>query len=234
MMVKVKICGLTNLADALVALTSGADYLGFILYPPSPRGITADELGVLLANLRAHPEATPILTRPNRPSLVGVFVNETAEHVAGLLDRLGLDLAQLSGNEDPSQLKDSTSPLHRRAYKTIRPKSSEDFEIEASRFLDSHDLIPEPTRPVLLIDTPHNTLYGGTGETGNWDRSAVLAVRVPGLMLAGGLNPDNVNDAVLRVNPFAVDTASGVEKYPGRKDYDLVRAFIKNAKHIST
>ena len=89
---------------------------------------------------------------------------------------------------------------------------------------------PNSTGPSLLLDTPYGRLYGGSGETGDWSIAAALAARLPGLMLAGGLTPDNVAAAVARVRPYAVDVASGVESAPGRKDHALVRAFVTNAR----
>lgn len=226
-MVRVKICGITTAEDAMVALKAGADYLGFIFYPPSPRGITPDAAERLTVELRVHPETGPLLAGSNRPLLVGVFVNERAEAAAAILDRCQLDLAQLSGDEAPSLVADPASPLFGRAYKALRPRALD----EARRDAERHAAPANPANtPRLLLDTPHGQLYGGSGETGDWAVGAALAAGIPGLMLAGGLTPANVGEAVRRVRPFAVDVASGVEAAPGRKDHALVRAFIANAK----
>jgi phosphoribosylanthranilate isomerase len=217
---KVKICGITNLEDALVAVEAGADYLGFIFYPPSKRSIEVKAAQCIVSHLRSQAHC---------PRLVGVFVNETAAHMAGVLDLCQLDLAQLSGEEVPALIGDYNSPLYGRAFKALRPTSLAEAEADAEWFLPPQ---PDPNHPALLIDTYHPTLRGGSGETGDWDMSARLARAIPGLMLAGGLTAVNVAAAVRQVNPFAVDVASGVEASPGQKDPDLVRAFIANAKKI--
>ncbi|MFN2125908.1 MAG: phosphoribosylanthranilate isomerase [Candidatus Promineifilaceae bacterium] len=216
--VKVKICGITNLQDALVAVEAGADYLGFILFPPSKRSIPVGTLKTLVNQLRQQPYC---------PMLVGVFVNETLPTMAQILEDCRLDLAQLSGEEVPSMVADRQSILYGRAYKGIQPASQTEAEVEAEWYA-------VPNRPdhlpSLLVDTFHPTLRGGTGETGDWSVSALLAQQYPSLMLAGGLSAENVAEAVRRVRPFAVDVASGVESEPGKKDHDQVRSFIERAK----
>jgi phosphoribosylanthranilate isomerase len=250
-MTKIKICGITNLEDALTAAAAGADYLGFIFYPPSPRAITPETATAVAAQLRAGEKC---------PILVGVFVNETAERMAAILDQCQLDLAQLSGEEVPSLIGDPQSPLYGRAYKALRPTSFTEAEAEAEWYLPPDNprplspppgdgLLPgdrfrqdfDPARssvqaaavPRLLIDTHHPTLRGGTGQTGDWQMIAQLAETIPGLMLAGGLTPDNVAEAVAQVRPFAVDTASGVESGPGKKDGEKVRRFVTAVRRSS-
>ena len=218
MSVKVKICGITNLEDAQVAVESGADYVGFIFYPPSKRAIELNNAKQIVQVLRE---------RPDCPLLVGVFVNETAAFMAQVLKECQLDLAQLGGEEVPSLVADSQSPLFGRAYKGIRPASQTEAEVEAEWYIVADRPVFIPS---LLVDTYHPTLRGGTGETGDWTLSAALAQQYPGLMLAGGLNAGNVSEAVKTVRPFAVDVASGVEAQPGKKDNALVRTFIKKAK----
>jgi phosphoribosylanthranilate isomerase len=224
--VKVKICGLTRAADALAALDAGADYLGFILYPPSPRAIAPHDAADLVAELRAARRG--FFARPEPPLLVGVFVNEPPAGIAKVLERCGLDLAQLSGDEAADSVTDPASPLFGRAYKAIRPRTLADAAAQATQYTDG--LSGMPLQPCLLVDTPHQALYGGTGETGDWAIAATLASTIPGLMLAGGLTPDNVAAAVATVRPFAVDVAGGVESAPGQKDHRLVADFIHNAK----
>ncbi|WP_420632152.1 phosphoribosylanthranilate isomerase [Candidatus Leptofilum sp.] len=223
-MMKVKICGITNLADAETAVTAGADYLGFIFYLPSKRSVDINTAKAIVQTLRAA---------PNCPVLVGVFVNETGEHTAEILDEVGLDLAQLSGEEVPFLVGDEQSPIYGRCYKALRPTSLAEAKADAEWYsVTSNRLsVNSNQSPSLLIETYHPTLRGGTGETGNWEMSAQLAQSNPGLMLAGGLNAENVAEAVRLVRPFAVDVASGVEAYPGKKDPTLVRAFIHNAKN---
>ncbi len=221
MSVKVKICGITNLEDALAAVEAGADYLGFIFYPPSKRAV---EVNV------AREIAQAVQLLPGSPLLVGVFVNETGAEMVRVMDICHLDLAQLSGEEVPFLVADKLSPLYGRAYKGIRPASFTEAEVEAEWYAVPDR--PEPL-PSLLVDTYHPTLRGGTGETGDWALSAELAQQYAGLMLAGGLSAANVAEAVQQVRPFAVDVASGVEARPGKKDHALVRSFITEAKNAS-
>jgi phosphoribosylanthranilate isomerase len=215
---KVKICGITNLEDALTAVEAGADYLGFIFYPPSKRAISLKKAHWLVSNLR---------TLPNCPLLVGVFVDETAEYMAHVLDLCQLDLAQLSGNEVPSLVGDEKSAIYGRAYKALRPSTFAEAEADAEWYIAP--LLHEG-QPALLMETYHPTLFGGTGETGDWHIGAQLAQQIPRFMLAGGLTAANVATAVQQVQPYAVDVASGIEASPGKKDPELVRAFIANAK----
>ena len=159
--------------------------------------------------------------------MVGVFVNESGEQMAQTLDYCQLDLAQLSGEEVPALVGDEKSPIYGRSYKAIRPASFLEAEADTEWYTPDD---PHPVAPTILIDTYHPTLRGGTGETGDWALSAQLAEKTPRLMLAGGLTADNVATAVAQVHPFAVDVASGVEAKPGKKEPNLVRAFIHNAK----
>jgi phosphoribosylanthranilate isomerase len=221
---KVKICGITNLEDALVAAEAGADYLGFIFYPPSPRAVEPAAARDIAAHIRQ--------TMPNPPLMVGVFVNESAESIARTLDETGLDMAQLSGEELPSLAGDPKSPLYGRAYKAIRPATAAEAEVEAEWYaVQPSSVIRHPS---LLVDTYHPTLRGGTGIEMEWGIVVYLFEHTPGIMLAGGLRPDNVAAAIGQLRPFAVDVASGVEAYPGKKDPDKVRAFIANAKTSSS
>lgn len=228
---KVKICGLTNLADAQTAVSAGADYLGFIFYPPSKRAIEVAAARRIVAELRAAPQC---------PLLVGVFVNETAQKMAEVLATCQLDFAQLSGEEVPALVGDANSPVYGRAYKALRPASFAEAEAEAEWYLPPEYEAEfgrqqgEQMPPGLLLDTYHPTLRGGTGETGDWSAAAALAGQIAGLMLAGGLTVANVAEAVRCVRPFAVDVASGVEAAPGRKDPQLVREFVRLAKQAES
>ena len=217
--VQVKICGLTNLEDAELAAELGADFLGFILYPPSKRGTNSADVAAIVKELRK---------RPSCPTLVGVFVNETPEFVLETIDQCGLDIAQLHGEEVPSQINDPNSILHGRAYKALRPQTLVEAEADAEWYIAEHPDI----QPTIMIDAYHPELYGGTGELSDWEIGKTITQMTDGLMLAGGLTADNVAQAVTEVRPFAVDVASGVEASPGVKNHDLLRQFIKNAKSI--
>ncbi|MFT5193232.1 MAG: phosphoribosylanthranilate isomerase [Cellvibrionaceae bacterium] len=216
---QVKICGLTRLEDAKVAAEAGADFLGFILYPPSKRGTTAENVAEIVKSLR---------TLPNCPVLVGVFVNEPPETVLETINQCGLDLAQLHGEEVPSQINDPNAILHGRAFKVLRPQSLIEAEADAEWYIAECPGL----WPTILIDAYHPELYGGTGELSDWEVGKAITHMTNGLMLAGGLTVDNVAKAVAEVQPFAVDVASGVEASPGIKDHELVRAFIRNAKSV--
>lgn len=226
-MVKVKICGLTRFEDAAAALQSGADYLGFILYPPSPRAITPEAVRSLVADLKSSlPEE---FARLEPPKLVGVFVNQSTTDMAYVLATCDLDMAQLSGNEKGQEFVDLLPPLSGQVYKAIRPASIDEAIHQIDQFAKLSSGA-HPFTPSLLIDTPHRALYGGTGQAGDWGLAAEIAARTPRLMLAGGLKPDNVATAVQLVRPFAVDVAGGVEASPGIKDHSQIRAFIERAK----
>jgi len=214
-MTKVKICGLTTLADAIAAAEAGADFLGFVLWAGSKRAAEVERVAGICRHFQQM---------PNRPQLVGVFVNSSAIEMAAIMAHCGLDLAQLHGEEVPAIIGDPASPLYGRSYKALRPTSLAEAEAEAEWYLPPN---PCPNQPSLLIDAYHPTLRGGTGERGNWEMAAQLNAGIPGLMLAGGLTADNVAEAVTQVRPFAVDVASGVETRPGQKDYDKLNAFIQ-------
>ncbi len=217
-MTMVKICGLTNYADALVAAEAGANLLGFIIWPKSKRAISAENVRPIVEQLRE---------RKNCPTLVGVFVDDSAETVAQTLDYCGLDLAQLHGGEPPSFIGDESSPLFGRSYKAIRPQSYLEAEADAEWFLPENG---KPTAPQLMIDAYHPVLVGGTGEISDWDIAQRLTTQVPRLLLAGGLTPANVAQAIRETNAWGVDVASGVEAAPGKKEHALLRAFVANAK----
>ncbi|MBE2240010.1 MAG: phosphoribosylanthranilate isomerase [Caldilineaceae bacterium] len=210
----VKICGTTSLDDALVATEAGADLLGFILYPKSPRYVTPAAIATLVTQLRA--------AFSNPPELVGVFVNEAPATVLAVLEQTGLDLAQLHGDEPAADFRD----LAGRAFKAVRPTDL----AHALTLAEAFAPLSTATGPNLLLDAYHPHLYGGAGRKADWAAAAAVAQRVDRLLLAGGLTVENVADAVSSVRPWGVDVASGVEQAPGRKDHNLVRAFVAAAK----
>lgn len=217
-MIRVKICGITNVADAVMAMRAGADFLGFILYPKSPRYVALEEVAAIVTALRRYAGAAPL------PGFVGVFVNAAPESVAHVLEITGLDLAQLHGNESPAQVAE----VGGRAFKALRPTSQDEALADAERYWD---LGPAPG-PRLLIDAFAPHAYGGTGQAADWTAAAAVARRYPGLLLAGGLTPDNVGAAIDAVQPWGIDVSSGVEVTPGRKDPMKVRALMEAALAI--
>ena len=225
--IRVKICGITNRDDAIAALAVGADYLGFNLYPKSSRYIPPEKVKQMILDIgywvlgRLDPIPNTQYPIPNPPRFVGIFVNETVQGITDILTFTGLDYAQLHGDESPEYLQQ----LAGKAFKAVRPADAESARDAASRFapLGLHD------GPQLLIDAYDPAEYGGTGKKADWHVAAELAQRHPRLMLAGGLTPANVAQAIRAVRPWAVDVASGVEVSPGRKDHDAVRAFVRAA-----
>lgn len=201
-MVKVKICGITNLEDALQASACGADALGFVFYDKSPRCVTPEAAQAIIAAL------PPFVTT------VGLFVNEAPGRIREIADFCGLDVIQLHGDETPTECEFAP----RRTIKALRVKDAAslgghgDYRVAA-----------------LLLDAWVKDAYGGTGHSFNWALAAEVARQRP-VILAGGLTAENVAAAVAAVAPYAVDVSSGVEAAPGTKDPDKVAAFIATAK----
>ena len=200
-MVRIKICGITNLEDALLAADLGADALGFIFYPPSPRSVEQDAARAIIAQL------PPLVTT------VGVFVDEDAATVKELAARVGLDWLQLHGQETPEYCRS----LGRRAIKAFRIR-----DVNSLAGLAAYQGVVQ----ALLLDTYKKGQVGGTGETFNWDLAREAKKYGP-IILAGGLTAANVAQAIAFVQPQAVDLASGVEAAPGKKDPEKLRAFFK-------
>ena len=207
---KVKICGITNRDDAQAALDAGADLLGFNFYSKSPRYIVPEKARDIAAQVRSGGQ---------RPLLVGVFVNSVAEEIRSILEIAQIDLAQLHGDEPVNILEQ----LHGRGFKALRPTSEEEAGIDAEWFAPYG-----PNAPVLLVDAYRKDQYGGTGHTADWTIATKLAQRYP-ILLAGGLTPDNVAEAIRQVKPWGVDVASGVEVSPGKKDAAKMKLFVERA-----
>lgn len=199
---RVKICGITNLSDARHAASCGADALGFVFYPGSPRCVEPDMARRIIAEL------PPLITT------VGLFVNESPDRIRQVVALCGLDTVQLHGDEAPEQC--SYPPC--RVIKALRLQGP----VSAGTF---------SAYPVaaLLLDAYVPNQFGGTGHRCDWDQAAVVA-KAHRVILAGGLNPENVAEAVRRVRPYGVDVSSGVETQPGVKDQDKVARFIRMAK----
>jgi phosphoribosylanthranilate isomerase len=212
-MTTIKMCGITNIDDGCTAIEAGADLLGLIFYPSSPRYVTVETAAFIAGAIRG-------LYGEHAPRLVGVFVDEPQERLQAVLDAVGLDLAQLHGSEPPELIRG----LAPRAFKAVRPHT----QAEAQAALDTYrDTVPDdPRLPGLLVDAYHPEKLGGTGRVADPRLAEWLARRVR-LLLAGGLTPDNVGAAVEQIRPWGVDVSSGVELRPGTKDPARVRAFIQ-------
>lgn len=239
-MTKVKICGLTNLEDASVAVEAGADLLGFIFYEPSPRYVAPEKVKEIVSELRFGSDADFEIQHVQSkvwPIFVGVFVNESPERVAEIVEYCQLDAVQLHGDESPEDV----ARFERHAYKALRPKSPQEANLLVKRFTQSPNLqypvsnLQSPASnlqlPAFLLDAYHPTLYGGTGYVTDWDMSANIA-RQHSIMLAGSLTSTNVVEAIQAVEPWGVDVSSGVEAKKGQKDHDKVRAFVEAVRNI--
>jgi len=214
-MTLVKICGLTTLADARCALEAGADMLGFIFYPKSPRYVTPAQAASIVRALSSFGDRLP--------RFVGVFVDEPPERVRAVVDAVGLDLVQLHGGESVAEVQ----ALAPRAFKALRPQGLDQALEEVERYRPA--FVDDDAVPQLLVDAYHPQHMGGTGTRADVSTAQALAGRVL-LLLAGGLNPENVAGAVAQVRPWGVDVSSGVEASKGRKDHALVRAFVQAVK----
>lgn len=213
-MLKIKICGITSLEDGLAAAQAGADYLGFVFHPQSPRYVTAAQAQAITAGVRRQ-------FREKAPRGVGVFVNTPPAQVRYVLYTAGLHYAQLHGDEGPEQLAEQRG----RAYKALRPASL----VEALDGAVQYGGLGPQAGPQLLLDAYQPAAYGGTGTRADWALAAAVAQRIPRLLLAGGLTPQNVFAAVEAVKPWGVDVSSGVEAAPGRKDPNKLREFVRAA-----
>jgi phosphoribosylanthranilate isomerase len=206
-MTLVKVCGVTNLEDALAALDAGADMLGFNFYRRSPRYVTPAEARGVVERL------------PEGVTCVGVFVNEpTPEAVINIASEAGLGAVQLHGDETPEFCESL------RGLTTIKAlRVGADF---------THESAAAYRTDAVLLDAYVAGERGGTGHTFDWTLAALTRERVPRLFLAGGLNPDNIAAAIAAVRPYAVDVCSGVETSPGRKSPELMRRFVERVKSV--
>ncbi|MFN2110011.1 MAG: phosphoribosylanthranilate isomerase [Anaerolineae bacterium] len=228
-MVYVKICGITNLEDARCAAEAGADFLGFIFYPPSPRYIAPEQAGEITQAIR-----TEFADASQR--FVGVFVDEPINAVRATIETAGLDLVQLHGTETPADI----AALAPYAFKALRPQTLTEAQEAMENYLAAISFPPRstvargfaprlPSTPDLLIDAYHPQQKGGTGLVADVTIARWFAERCR-LLLAGGLTPENVADAITQVRPWGVDVSSGVEAAKGKKDHTKVKAFIEATK----
>jgi len=190
----VKVCGITQLEDAMAAVDAGANAIGFVFWPDSPRFIDPYRARAIAARL------PPFVTA------VGLFVNQPLSHVNGVAALVRLGAAQLHGDETPEFASAVTAPVIR----ALPVDAAAAWPAGATLLLDAHDPVKR----------------GGTGRTIDWTAAADLAARRR-VLLAGGLTPDNVADAISRVRPFGIDVSSGVERAPGVKDHQRLRALFE-------
>jgi phosphoribosylanthranilate isomerase len=198
----IKICGLTNSTDAEAALEFGADYLGFVLYPDSPRGITAERLAGIRHDIGFDAR------------MIAVFVNAPRRSVDAIASACHLHAVQIHGDESAEEFSTTPYPVWR-AVRAREGQTNPDPSLwPATRY---------------VIDSAPPGVYGGSGETGDWNMAAAMARDYP-CMLAGGLTPENVAAAIQTVKPLGVDVSSGIEKEPGLKDHAAMKDFIEQSR----
>lgn len=201
--IKVKICGITSVEDALAAVEAGADAIGLVFYSESRRLVEPSTAAKIVSAVG------PFITT------IGLFVNERLETVERLYQETGIHLVQLHGDEEARYCDQLTMPY----IKAIRMAPG----------LQPGEVVSEyPRAAAFIFDTWKAELYGGTGQCFDWRRLSGLSDRI--VILAGGLNPDNVKEAVIIAGPYGVDVSGGVEKSPGCKDTTLMKQFVKAAK----
>ncbi|MGE0486134.1 MAG: phosphoribosylanthranilate isomerase [Gammaproteobacteria bacterium] len=205
MRVRIKFCGITSAIDAAAAVSAGADALGFVFYPPSPRYVAPALAAEIIAGL------PPFVTA------VGLFVNAAPAEVRDTVSATGVSLVQFHGDEPPEACRHSPC----RWVKAIRVAPETDIAAAAARYVEAS---------ALLLDTYDAALYGGSGRTFDW---SLLPERLQRpLVLAGGLTPDNVAEAVRRTRPYAVDVSGGIEVTKGRKDPHKMRRFVTEVNQV--
>jgi phosphoribosylanthranilate isomerase len=203
----IKICGITNLADALSAVDAGADALGFNFYRPSPRYIEPWQAHEIIDRLPSH-----ILT-------VGVFVNEESpESVRQIATAAGVTGVQLHGDESPEYCE---ALADRYVIKALGVGNGFDARQALAYRVEA-----------IMLDALDHKLHGGTGRVIDWSTAREVSTLVPKLFLAGGLSPENVHQAITAVSPYAVDACSALENVPGTKNHDRMRAFVKSVRDV--
>ncbi|WP_074384060.1 phosphoribosylanthranilate isomerase [Acinetobacter pseudolwoffii] len=205
MRTRAKICGITRVEDVHAVVNAGADAIGFVFYPPSPRAVTAAQAAQLVQAIAPYVQ------------VVGLFVNHLADEIQDILQTVHLDIVQFHGDETPEQCQTIAQQVGRRWYKAIQVKPDLDVVVEIQRYQDAG-------ASAVLLDAWHPDLKGGTGHSFDWETFPKL--NIP-LILAGGLNPDNIEQAILTTQAYAVDVSGGVESAKGIKDQQLIERFMQ-------
>jgi phosphoribosylanthranilate isomerase len=204
----IKICGITNVDDALAAVTAGADALGFNFYKPSPRYVTPQNAREIIAKL------------PMSVLTVGVFVNEDSpKSVLNIANEAGVTALQLHGDESPAYCCELAKDRY--VIKSLAVANDFDLQTVAAYKVEA-----------IMLDTKHFALRGGTGQVFDWSIAREVNEVVPKLFLAGGLSPDNIEEAIATVRPYAIDACSALEDSPGRKNHYRMRDFVETARGV--
>jgi len=201
---KVKICGITNFEDAEAAMNAGADLLGFNFYPESSRYIEPEKAQRIISKLPAFMD------------IVGLFVNAAYDTIRQVMERCSLNWLQLHGDEEP-EFCHSLGSLHLNTIKALRVKGYEDIKKAEQYFTDA-----------ILLDAFDPDKYGGTGLRFDWNIIGHINKRI---FLAGGINPDNVVEAV-KLGVYGIDICSGIETCPGKKDHKKMKQLFENIRHF--
>lgn len=205
MRTRAKICGITRVEDVQAVADAGCDAIGFVFYPPSPRSVTQAQAEALVKAVPAYVQ------------VVGLFVNSTAYEIQDILKTVPLDILQFHGDESPEQCQAIAQQVGRRWYKAIQVKPDLDVVAEIQRYQAAG-------ASAVLLDAWHPDLKGGTGHSFDW--STFPQLDIP-LILAGGLNPDNIEEAIHTTQAYAVDVSGGVESAKGIKDQQLIERFMQ-------
>lgn len=206
-MTLVKICGITNLEDAVEAIDAGADALGFNFYKPSPRYVTPQSAREIIEQL------------PDAILKVGVFVNEESpDQVRQIATESGITALQLHGDESPDYCHEFADQY---VIKTLAVGHNFDTQLVERYQVNG-----------IMLDTKHNTLRGGTGRAFDWSIAQEISKTIPTLYLAGGLSPENIAGAIETVRPYAVDACSSLEDIPGKKNAERMRAFVAAVRSV--
>ena len=211
MRTRAKICGITRIEDIQAAVASGADAIGLVFYPPSPRAVTIAQAKALVEHIPAYVQ------------VVGLFVNATADEINQVLDQVPLDVLQLHGDETPQACQHIAKLTKRRWYKAIQVKPDLDIIKTIVEY-------QQMGASAMLLDAWHPELKGGTGHSFDWTTFPRLDIP---LILAGGLNPDNVEQAIHTTQAYAVDVSGGVESAKGIKNQQLMQRFIQGVQRGS-
>lgn len=216
---KVKICGITNLDDAICVCEAGADFLGIVFYPKSPRYIDYRQAAKLIKQIRQEG-----WDQETGPTIVGLFVEGTAITLNQAAAEIGVDVLQLHGHYRLEDLASLELPY----FLGCRPQSMEDFLTVSIRYVNKSS----ESFPSLLVDAYVEGMWGGTGQIGDWRIAAEICQENPRTLLAGGLTPENVVAAIRQVLPWGVDVSGGVEASKGIKNHQAVQKFVSNAKQV--